>query len=76
MHSICSVFVPMAEKKIPKINTPSDQLSDSDTPEEEADLRLCTSDEERNYGTLEGSTAATGYTGSPITLQSSDEPQP
>ena len=49
----------MAEKKIPKINTPSDQLSDSDTPEEEADLRLCTSDEERNYGTLEGSTQAT-----------------
>ena len=37
MHSILSVFVPMAEKKIPKINTPSDQLSDSDTLKEEAD---------------------------------------
>ena len=36
-HSIPSVFVPMAEKKIPKINTPSDQLSDSDTLDEEAD---------------------------------------
>ena len=49
----------MAEKKIPKINTPSGQLSDSDTPEEEADSRLCTSEEERNYGMLKGSTQAT-----------------
>ena len=62
----------MAEKKIPKINTPSDQLSDSDTPEEEADLRLRTSEEERNYGTCKR--IRTGYTGSPITLQSPDEP--
>ena len=37
MHSILSVFVPMVEKKIPKINTQSDQLSDSDTPDKEAD---------------------------------------
>ena len=49
----------MAEKKIPKINTPSDQLSDSDTPEEEADPQLHTSAEERNYGTLKGSAQAT-----------------
>ena len=49
----------MAEKKIPKINTPSDQLSDSNTPEEEADLRLRTSEEERNYGMLKGSAQAT-----------------
>ena len=49
----------MAEKKIPKINTPSDQLSDSDTLEEEADPRLRTSEEERYYGTLKGSTQAT-----------------
>ena len=48
----------MVEKKIPKINTLSDQLSDSDTPEEEADLRLRTSEEERNYGTLKGSAQA------------------
>ena len=49
----------MAEKKIPNNNTPSDQLSDSDTPDEEADLRLRTSEEERNYGTLRGSAQAT-----------------
>ena len=49
----------MAEKKIPKINTPSDQLSDSDTPEKEADPQFHTSDEERQYGTIKGSTQAT-----------------
>ena len=49
----------MAEKKIPKINTPSEQLPDRDTPDEEADPRLCTSEDERNYGTLRGSTQAT-----------------
>ena len=49
----------MVEKKIPKIKTQSDQLSDSDTPDEEADPRLCTSEEERNYGTIRGSTQAT-----------------
>ena len=49
----------MAEKKIPKINTLSDQLSDSDTPEEEADPRLRTSEGERQYGTIKGSTQAT-----------------
>ena len=45
----------MAEKKIPKINTPSDQLSDSNTSEEEADQRLHTSEEERQYGMIKGS---------------------
>ena len=59
MHSILSVFVPMVEKKIPKINTPNEQLSDSDTPDEETDLRLRTSEEERTYGMLRGSTQAT-----------------
>ena len=49
----------MVEEKIPKIKTQSDQLSDSDTPDEEADLRLCTLEEERNYGTIRGSTQAT-----------------
>ena len=48
----------MVDKKIPNINTPSDQLSDSDTPDEEADLRLYTSEEERQYGTIKGSTQA------------------
>ena len=49
----------MAEEKIPKTKTQSDQLSDSDTPDEEADLRLRTSEEERNYGMIRGSVQAT-----------------
>ena len=49
----------MVEEKIPKIKTQSDQLSNSDTPDEEADLRLRTSEEERNYGMIRGSTQAT-----------------
>ena len=49
----------MVEKKIPKINTPSDQLSDSNTPEEEADPQFHTSEEERQYGTIKGSAQAT-----------------
>ena len=48
----------MVEEKIPKTKAQSDQLSDSNTPDEEADLRLHTSDEERNYGTIRGSTQA------------------
>ena len=59
MHSILSVFVPMVEKKIPKINTPNEQLSDSNTPDEETDPPLHTLEEERIYGTLRGSTQAT-----------------
>ena len=49
----------MAEQKIPKIKTQSDQLSDSDTPDKEADPQLHTSEEERNYGMIRGSTQAT-----------------
>ena len=49
----------MAEKKIPKINTPNEQLSDSNTLDKETDPRLHTSEEERTYGTLRGSTQAT-----------------
>ena len=49
----------MAEKKIPKIKAQSDQLSNSNTPDEEADPRLCTSEEERKYGTIRGFTQAT-----------------
>ena len=49
----------MAEEKIPKTKTLSDQLSDSDTPDEEADLQLCTSKEERSYGMVRGSAQAT-----------------
>ena len=49
----------MVEKKIPKIKAQSDQLSDSNIPDEEADPRLRTSEEERKYGTIRGSTQAT-----------------
>ena len=49
----------MVEEKIPKTKAQSDQLSDSNTPDEEADLRLCTSKEERSYGMIRGSTQAT-----------------
>ena len=49
----------MVEKKIPKINTLSDQLSDSDTLDEEADPWLHTSEEERQYRMIKGSKQAT-----------------
>ena len=49
----------MVEKKIPKIKLQSDQLSDSDTPDEEADPQLHTSEEERIYGMIRGSAQAT-----------------
>ena len=37
----------MAEKKVPKTKAQSGQLSDSDTPDEEVDPQLHTSEEER-----------------------------
>ena len=49
----------MAEKKIPKIKAQSEQISNSDTPDKEADPRLHTSEEERKYGMIRGSTQAT-----------------
>ena len=49
----------MAEEKKPKTKAQSDQLSDSDTPDEEADPRLRTSEEERSYGMIRGSAQAT-----------------
>ena len=49
----------MAEKKIPKTKAQSEQLSDSDTPDEEADPRLHTSEEERIYGMIRRSAQAT-----------------
>ena len=48
----------MAEEKIPKTKAQSEQLLDSDTPDEEADPRLRTSEEERIYGMIRGSTQA------------------
>ena len=47
----------MVEKKIQKTKVPSDQLSDSDTPDE-VDPQLHTSEEERIYGMIRGSTQA------------------
>ena len=49
----------MAEEKIPKTKVQREQLSDSDTPDEEADPRLRTSEEERIYRMIRGSTLAT-----------------
>ena len=49
----------MAEKKVQKTKVQSDYLSDSNTSEEEVDLRLHMSEEERTYGMIKGSTQAT-----------------
>ena len=49
----------MAEKKVLKTKVQSEQLLDSDTPDEEVDPRLRTSEEERIYGTIRGSAQAT-----------------
>ena len=49
----------MVEKKVPKTKAQSEQLSDSDTPDEEVDPQLHTLEEERIYGMIRGSTQAT-----------------
>ena len=49
----------MAEKKPQKIKTQSDNLSDSDTLEDEVSQNLHTSQEERLYGTVKGSAQVT-----------------
>ena len=49
----------MVEKKVLKTKVHSDQLSNNDTPDEEVDPQLRTSEEERIYGTIRGSTQAT-----------------
>ena len=46
----------MVEKKVQKTKVQNDYLSDSDTPDEEVDPQLCTSEEERM---IKGSTLAT-----------------
>ena len=48
----------MVEEKVLKTKVQSEQLSDSDTPDEEADPRLRTSEEETIYGMIRGSTQA------------------
>ena len=49
----------MVEKKALKIKTQSDYLSDSKSSEDEVNPHLRTSQEERVYGTIKGSTQAT-----------------
>ena len=49
----------MAEKKVQKTKAQSDYLSDSESSEEEVNPHLCTSQEERIYGTIKGSAQAT-----------------
>ena len=49
----------MVKKKVQKTTVQSGYLSDSDTSEEEVDLQLRTSEEERIYGMIKGSTQAT-----------------
>ena len=49
----------MAEKKVQKTKVQNDYLSDSETSEEEVNLQLHTSEEERIYRTIKGSAQAT-----------------
>ena len=49
----------MAEKKVQKTKVQSDYLSDSESSENEVNPHLCTSQEERIYGTIKGSAQAT-----------------
>ena len=49
----------MVEKNVQKTKGQNDYLSDSDTPDEEVDPQLCTSEEERIYGMIRGSMQAT-----------------
>ena len=49
----------MVEKKAQKIKAQSDYLSDSESSEDEVNPHLCTSQEERVYGTIKGSAQVT-----------------
>ena len=59
----------MVEKKVQKIKAQSDYLSDSESSEDEVHLHLCTSQEERVYGTIKGSAQATHTVLSHTTVQ-------
>ena len=59
----------MAEKKVQKIKVQSDYLSDSESSEDEVHPHLCTSQEERVYGTIKGSAQATHAVLSHTTMQ-------
>ena len=68
MHFDLFVCVHTAEKKVQKIKAQSD-LSDSESSEDEVNPHLCTSQEERVYGTIKGSTQATHAVLSDTTVQ-------
>ena len=59
----------MAEKKVQKIKTQSDYLSGSESSEDEVNPHLCTSQEERVYGTIKGSAQVTQAALSHTTMQ-------
>ena len=59
----------MAEKNPKKTKTQSDYLSDSDSSEDEVSQHLCTSQEERLYGTMKGSVQVTQVALSHTTAQ-------
>ena len=60
----------MVEKKVQNIKAQSDYLSDSESSEDEVNPHLCTSQEERVYGTIKGSVQATQVVLSHTTMQS------
>ena len=59
----------MVEKKAQKIKTQSDYLSDSKSSEDKGNPHLHTSQEERVYGTIKGSTQVTQVALSHTTTQ-------
>ena len=59
MHFSLCVCVHMAEKNQKKTKTQGDYLSDSESSEDEVSQHLCTSQEDRLYGTVKGSMQVT-----------------
>ena len=59
----------MVGKKAQKIKMQSDYLSDSESSEDKVNPHLCTSQEERVYGTIKGSTQVTQVALSHSTVQ-------
>ena len=59
----------MVEKKVQKIKVQNDYLSDSKSSEDKVNPHLRTSQEERVYGTIKGSTQATQAALSHTTMQ-------
>ena len=59
----------MVEKKVQKIKAQSDYLSDSKSSEDEVNPILCTSQEEKVYGTIKRSAQATHAALSHTTVQ-------